>query len=367
MKIDLVCPQNLGHAAGNLDSSSVHAQVDGLRQQLTDHGQQVQLRALPEDAMEGLSSAVSTLSEAWSDEQPDVIHAHLWTSGLASLAALRDLSALGSTPIVLTFHTVTTDGPEHTHRPEWQRLKAAVARGVDRVAASSRRELSNLAILGVHRRDVDIIPPAVDIDHFTPGPPANADPDVHRLLALGPMTPDSGFDLAIRAMAGIPRAELVIAAAPPTGREEDWARADDAHTRHLLSIAHRVGVEDSVHIIDMPGRRELPGLLRSADVVVSTPLRDTAGTAELEAMACGRPVVGTAVGDLIDIVLDGTTGALIDQREPAALAHAINTLLGDPVRLDGFGLAAAERAQARYTWPRIAAEITHSYERVLPS
>jgi hypothetical protein len=213
MKIDLVYPRLPGSTAGNVEGSSLRAQVAGLEQQLSNDGHDAHLRALPKDAMDGLGQAVGTLDDSWSDDRPDLIHAHLWTSGLAVLAALRDLSVTGSVPVVLTFHAHampeedTADG----RLPEWLRLKAAVARGVDRVTATSRRERADLTMLGVRQRDVDVIPPAVDLGLFTPDP-TNGDPErTPRVLSAGPMTPASGFETPVRALAHMPDVILVLA------------------------------------------------------------------------------------------------------------------------------------------------------------
>ena len=68
-------------------------------------------------------------------------------------------------------------------------------------------------------------------------------------------------------------------------------------------------------------------LLRSADVVVCTPWYEPFGIVPLEAMACGVPVVGSAVGGLLDSVVDGQTGILVPPRDPVAIARAVRSLL----------------------------------------
>ncbi|GAB3958234.1 hypothetical protein GCM10027614_75350 [Micromonospora vulcania] len=84
----------------------------------------------------------------------------------------------------------------------------------------------------------------------------------------------------------------------------------------------------------------------------------------LEAMACGVPVVGTAVGGIRDTVVDGTTGELVPARDPRALATAIQRLLDDRIRRFAYATAARERARARYSWAATAERLAEVYGEV---
>jgi glycosyltransferase involved in cell wall biosynthesis len=85
----------------------------------------------------------------------------------------------------------------------------------------------------------------------------------------------------------------------------------------------------------------------------------------LEAMACGVPVVASAVGGHLDTVVDGRTGVLVPARDAGALAQRLRELLADPARLTAIGSAAAARAHARYGWDRIADDTERLYRQVL--
>jgi D-inositol-3-phosphate glycosyltransferase len=108
---------------------------------------------------------------------------------------------------------------------------------------------------------------------------------------------------------------------------------------------------------------ELPALIRSADVALCLPAYEPFGLVPLEAMACGVPVVGTAVGGLLDTVIDGVTGLLTPPGQPRAAAAAIGRLLDDPALRRALGAAGVERVQGTYTWDRVAASIERSYLR----
>jgi glycosyltransferase involved in cell wall biosynthesis len=82
-------------------------------------------------------------------------------------------------------------------------------------------------------------------------------------------------------------------------------------------------------------------------------------------MACGKPVVASAVGGLVDTLAPGITGELVPPRRPDLLAAQLERLLSDELRLLRYGRAAAARARSRYGWNRIAAETERVYQRVL--
>lgn len=364
MKISLVYSSHPGQTAGNVDTDSVHAHVSDLAEALSARGHEVAVEELHHDPVERMGRAVRDLEKAWTAAPPNVVHAHLWSSGLAALATMHQSTDLGRLPLVQTFHTLDLPGNGTSARAhEWRRLEAAVARGVDRIAASSRRQVSDLVTLGARRRDIEVIPHGVDTDLFAPDGEVAQRPDGDRLLAVGPLATQTGFDLAIQAMPALPDVELVIAGGRPSGTNGKWSVADDDEATRLEGLARRLNVADRVQIIEKPPRHELPKLLRSADIVVCTPWHEAPGTTAIDAMACGRPVVATAVGELLDVVIEGATGVLVPPHNPVALARAIRSLLEDPIRLEGFGLAAADRANIRHSWDRVTDDMVRAYKQ----
>ncbi|WP_315099395.1 glycosyltransferase [uncultured Cellulomonas sp.] len=297
------------------------------------------------------------LGRAWSGERvPDVAHAHFWMSGLASLQA----SSVTGVPVAQTFHALGSvkrrhQGDKDTSPPGRIVAETSIGRRVDVVVATCSDEVAELGRLGVPPGHIRVVPCGVDTTHFRPrgadhtaGPPRRAR---HRLLCIGRLVERKGIETVVSALAQLPDAELVVAGGP------DAALLDgDAEARRLLELATATGVRERVHLVGRVDHDDLPALAASADVVVATPWYEPFGIVPIEAAACGIPVVGSAVGGLLDTVQDGRTGLLVPPRDPAALATALRSLLDDPERRAAFGAAARRRAVSRYGWDRVAAQ-----------
>ncbi|HEY5985489.1 MAG TPA: glycosyltransferase [Streptosporangiaceae bacterium] len=302
------------------------------------------------------------LARRWRKSPPDVAHAYSWPSGLAALAAARDLGV----PVVQTFHSLTSpvrgDGLRESRESMARlRLKVCLARNVQAVLARSSGEMRELARLGVPRASMRVVPWGVDTAYFVPEGPAARRNGQPRLLAVGPMTEHRRLDIIFRALADVPGAELLLACAPMPGQPD----GDRLH-RALSRLAGKLRVSDRVSFAGETSWEDLPALLRSADVLVSAAWDSLFDAAALQAMACGTPVVAPAVGFYADSVIDGTTGMLVPPGQPAILARRIRRLLSSPLHLDAFGIAAADRARSRYSWDRIARETVKAYERFHP-
>jgi glycosyltransferase involved in cell wall biosynthesis len=230
------------------------------------------------------------------------------------------------------------------------------------VLASCTDEARELVAMGTPRAAIDIVPSGVDVDLFRPDGPVAPLPRVarHRLLVVGRLVERKGVADAVAAMRRLPDTELVVAGGPAAG---DLHR--DPEAARLTKLAAELGVADRVRLIGRVGHDELPGLLRSADAVVCLPWYEPFGIVPLEAMACGVPVVGSAVGGLLDTVIDGVTGVLLPARDPDAAADAIAGLLASADLRRSMGRAGAERVRAHYSWDRVAASVERSYLRAL--
>jgi glycosyltransferase involved in cell wall biosynthesis len=98
---------------------------------------------------------------------------------------------------------------------------------------------------------------------------------------------------------------------------------------------------------------------------VCSPWYEPFGIVPLEAMACGVPVVASAVGGMLDTVIDGVTGAHVPPRDPGALAEVIGLLLETPSRRAELARAGLERVRTRYSWDRVAIDTAAVYQRTV--
>ena len=143
------------------------------------------------------------------------------------------------------------------------------------------------------------------------------------------------------------------------------ATESDTEAQRLQSVAAALGVRQQVTFRGQVPRDAMPGIFLDADAVVCTPWYEPFGIVPLEAMACGVPVVAAAVGGLTDTVVDQVTGLLVPPRDPAATAAALARLLGNPGLGRTLGRAGRQRARARYSWDRVAAETENAYKQTL--
>jgi D-inositol-3-phosphate glycosyltransferase len=315
--------------------------------------------ALPKDELlPHVGELAHALAREVHEERPDVVHAHFWMSGLAAVGACRRLDV----PTAITFHALGSvkrrhQGAKDTSPQDRLRLEAAVARAVDVVLATSNEEVFELARMGVPRARVALVPCGVDTDRFSPDGPVEPRRGLrHRIVVVSRLVERKGIGNVIHALADVPDAELVIA-----GGGDAEELHDDPEARRLEALAVACGVRDRVELRGRVERAAVPELLRSADVVVCAPWYEPFGLVALEAMACGVPIVTTAVGGLVDSVIHGVTGVHVPPRDVGALACALNTLLADAEHRHELGRAGATRAHSRYDWHTIARETARAY------
>ncbi|HEX2064897.1 MAG TPA: glycosyltransferase, partial [Acidimicrobiales bacterium] len=296
------------------DDPGLHRRVQMAPGVVVDHVTAGPPRHVPKDELlPFMPEFAAALARAWRRRRPDLVHAHFWMSGHASVMAARPLGI----PVVQTFHALGVvkrrcQGDRDTSPPERQPIERELLRQVQGVVATCTDEVFELARLGADPRKVDVIPCGVDLRLFTPtGPAEPRPPGLRRLVVVSRLVERKGVGNVITALAGVPDTELVVAGGPDAGNLRS-----DPEARRLQALARQAGVADRVHLRGMVERSELPALLRSADLVVCVPWYEPFGIVPLEAMACGVPVVATAVGGQLDTVEDGFTGLLVPPREP---------------------------------------------------
>jgi D-inositol-3-phosphate glycosyltransferase len=294
------------------------------------------------------------------DWAPTVAHAHFFTSGLAAVTAARQVQV----PVVQTFHGLgASDLRSGGHTDAGHArigYERALGRAVDRIVVQCQDEVRELVQLGVPRARLALVPAGVDSERFSPdGPAAPRDPQRPRILAVCRLIERKGLDDVIQAMRYVPGADCVVVGGPPEAQ-----LADDPYAQRLRALAEKCEVADRVRLVGAVPGHEMPRWYRSADLLAAAPWYEPFGLSPLEAMACGVPVVGTAVGGLNETVVDGLTGDLIPARDPRALGAALRRLINDKVRRFAYGTAALDRARQAYSWKRAASQISAVYAAV---
>lgn len=247
----------------------------------------------------------------------DLVHAHWLPAGYAALATGR--------PYVLQVWGTDVELARRMPllaRPVLQRARLVIA-GSSALADAARS-------LGA--RDIRIVPGLV----FLPGDPGAPDDPPHVLYA-GRLSAEKGVLELVEAARGLP---LVVAGDGPLRDRVPGA---------LGFVPHD----------------ELRELYRRAAIVACPSRREGFGIAAVEAMAWGRPVVASAVGGLLDTVVDGETGFLVPPRDPGALRVALERLLSDSTLRARLGEAGRRRASERFSPEAVTALTLAAYRDAL--
>lgn len=295
----------------------------------------------------------------------DVVHSHFWMSGLAASATTASLGL----PLVHTFHALGSvkrrhQGPSDTSPPERQGVEERLRCEADAVVATCTDEVAELDAWPGCARHLAIVPCGFDDSAFRPTGPALPRTGRLRLSAVSRLVARKGLADAVEALAQLTvagvDAELVVAGGPHRSRLDD-----DAHATELRTLADHRGVAARVHWLGGVDAATVAALHRSSDLFVAAPWYEPFGIAPVEAMGCGLPVVGTAVGGLLDTVVDGGTGLLVPPRAPGRLAGALHELLTDAERRTTLGRRAVWRSHRRFTWPAVAKAMERVYAGVI--
>ena len=238
---------------------------------------------------------------------PDVLHAHWWfPGGLVGVSVARELGI----PLVITLHGSDV---HIARRPGLAQLAARVLGRADVVATVSSALRAEVASrFGLDPAGVPVLPMPVTIASGAPWAPA--DPPPLRLVTVGRLVVEKGYDVLLDALIAL-RAEGVRAVLDVVGDGPD-----------AVALATRAApLGDDVTVHGARSRDELAALLSRAHALVVPSRREGLGMVALEALAVGCPVIASATGGLIELVGEGD-GALVPPGDPVALATAIRRL-----------------------------------------
>ena len=304
----------------------------------------------------------------------DLLHGNFWMSGWVAV----ELGARLGIPVAQIFHATGLTKRRHQGAADTSPggrigVERAIVRRADRLIAQCPSERSELiADYGANPAKVAVIPSAVNTSVFRPVPRDEArrriglEADGPVVVYVGRMLPRKDVRNVVRALALLVRERGVPATLLLVGGES--AEPDAAATPEigvLRSLAAELGIADRVRFIGKRQADELRYYYCAGDVAVTTPWYEPCGLTPLEGMACGRPVIGSAVGGITFTISDGKTGYLVPPRDPAALAERLHTLLADTAQRERMGHAARARVEREFTWPLVAQRTAVLYEALL--
>lgn len=310
----------------------------------------------------------------------DLAHATCFTSGMAALHLKRVLGL----PFAITFHTLgrvprLVPGAAAICLAERFRIEAALMREAGRIVATCPQDRLDIETLyGVAAARIALVQHGFSPAEFWPVPSPEArrrlaiDPARFTVLQLGRTAPRNGIDTVIQGLAMLRQNHGVDAALVVVGGEQrmqgsDAAgrrRRDSAELARLRQLARELGVVRHVRFAGHQPRHALRDYYSAADVFASTPWYAPCGITPVEAMACARPVIASAVGDIEGMVQDGVTGYLVPARDPEALAERLAQLQRQPALAHAMGEAGRVRAHDHFTWQRVAQRMLAVYRDV---
>lgn len=294
----------------------------------------------------------------------DIIHAHTPVPAIADLAALKNINK--KRPFILTYHNDI--GKEN--------LFGRILSGVynvtlgkfllthaDIIIATSKSYAMNSKYLRNYIEKVKIIPNGVDVKVFNPNLDGDKVKSKHGLsdskivLFVGWLNPYKGCDYLIRAFADVvkkaPQAHLLFVGIGPLMTE-------------LKKLAAHLNIASKVTFAGYVSDLELPYYYAACDVFVlpSVSFQEGFGLVQLEAMACGKPVVTTTIPGVREVDKNEVASIHVLPRDEKALAKAILRLLEDDVLAKNMGKNGRKLVLEKYSWDRIAEMTEKVYKEV---
>lgn len=293
--------------------------------------------------------AVARLAGALRRFRPDLVQSFLFHANLAARWAVL-WAGRPRPPVIGGIRVAEQRRNWHLRLDRWTSRLCAGEVCVSRGVLAFSRDVGRL-----DPARLTVIPNGID-----PTPIDAAEPVARGSIGVPEIAPLALFVGRLDPQKGLP--DLLDAAERVIARRPDWclALAGDGPERAWLleAIRSRSALTDRVRWL---GRRDdVPGLLKTADVLVLPSLWEGMPNAVLEAMAARRPVVGTAVAGTEDLVVPGQTGWLVLPRDSAALADALDEAAADPDRRRRYGEAARLRVESAFSLDAVVA----AYERL---
>ncbi len=314
----------------------------------------------------------------------DLLHGNFWMSGWVATELRRILAR----PVVQIFHAMGKTKRRHqgsmdSSPDERIEIEHEIIRKVDRLIAQCPSEETELvADYGADPQKVVVIPSAVNTEIFRPVERHEAREHIavagisdteFVVVYVGRMLPRKDVRNVVRAVA-----ELVCICKERSPDQAEKIRLllvggetpepDPVATPEIGELQRLVAELEITEHVRFVGKRQQDTLryyYSAGDVAVTTPWYEPFGLTPLEGMACGRPVIGSAVGGITYTLADEETGFLVPPRDPQALAQQLYQLFQEPETRQRMGQTARKRVEQEFTWSTVAQRTAALYEEVL--
>ncbi|MBB5831453.1 glycogen synthase [Brachybacterium aquaticum] len=336
--------------------------------------------------LEGANAALSTLGTdlliAADCAGADLIHSHTWYVNFAGHIA----SLLHGAPHVLSAHSLEPLRPWKAEQLGGgykvssfaERTAYEGAAGVIAVSGGMREDILR-AYPSVDPAKVHVVHNGIDIDSWSPNPETSAltsrgiDPEAPTIVFVGRITRQKGLPYFLRAVRELPDGIQVVLCAGAPDTPEIAKEVDDL-------VAELQQTRTGVHLItEMLPRDQLTQILTHATTFVCPSVYEPLGIVNLEAMACGIPVVASATGGIPEVVDDGVTGYLVPieqvtdgtgtpvdpEKFVGDLRDTLVKMVSDPARAKEMGEASRRRAAEHFSWTSIAERTLEVYRTVI--
>lgn len=311
----------------------------------------------------------------------DLVHSHTWYANFGGMTA----SALHGIPHLITAHSLEPLRPWKEEQlgggyrlSSWiERAAYEAATGIIAVSDGMRQDILR-AYPQIDPGKVQVVHNGIDLDAFKSAHNNDlvrengVDPDSRSVVFVGRITQQKGLPYLLKAARELPAdVQLVLCAGAPDTPEILQTVSD--LVAELRKVRHNV-----IWVEKHLSRPELIAMLSAATVFACPSIYEPLGIVNLEAMACGTPVVATATGGIPEVVVHGETGYLVpieqlldgsgkpldESRFVADLAQALNMALENP-KLNEMGLAGRKRVEEHFSWDSIGEQTIAVYKSAI--
>lgn len=307
-----------------------------------------------------------------------IIHTHYWMSGWVGMQLRQHYPV----QLVHTYHSL--GAIKYLSVPEIpavanQRLAVEkdILESYDCVVATSPQEQNDLRQLVSTLGNTQVVPCGTDVNNFqimsklVSRQTLRIDPQDKVVLYVGRFDQRKGIETLIRAVGQIcaqsnddasldlDRLRLVIVGG------SDPSQSDGQERLRIEELVAKLGITEQTNFVGMVGHDRLPLYYSAADVCVIPSHYEPFGLVAIEAMACGTPVVASAVGGLNFTVVAEETGILVPAQDVNAFAQAIKRTLVDRLWAQKARKNSAQRVLTYFSWSGVAQQLSNLYQELL--